>query len=62
MERTYYIVERVPAKMLRNANEEVWYCHMKGYDYIPVLGSIGTKKDAMKMCRLYNIDRKVRYK
>ena len=31
-----------------------WYCHMRGYDYIPVFGSIGDKKKAKKICDMYN--------
>lgn len=31
-----------------------WYCHMKGYDYIPVLGSVGDRRKAEEICRLYN--------
>lgn len=31
-----------------------WYCHKKGFDYIPVFGSIGTKKQAQEICRLMN--------
>ena len=31
-----------------------WYCHMQGYDYIPVFGSIGDKKKAQAVCDTYN--------
>ena len=34
--------------------KEVWYCHMVGYSYIPVFGSIGSKKKALKIMRIYN--------
>jgi len=33
-----------------------YYCHHKDYPYIPVFGSIGDKKKAMEVCRLYNRD------
>lgn len=58
-----YIVERVPSDRLRgyNGDEELWYCHKKGYDYIPVFGSIGTKKHAESVCRVYNLDGKAHY-
>lgn len=32
----------------------VWYCHKKGYDYIPVFGSIGDKKKAQSVCKMMN--------
>ena len=31
-----------------------YYCHRKGYPYIPVFGSIGDKKKAQEICRLMN--------
>lgn len=31
-----------------------WYCHMRGYSYIPVFGSIGDKKKAQRVCDMYN--------
>lgn len=31
-----------------------WYCHRRGYPYIPVVGSIGDKAKAMEICRMYN--------
>lgn len=32
----------------------VWYCHMRGYPYIPVFGSIGSKQKAKAVCDMYN--------
>ena len=60
-----YIVERVPSKYIdasgrANANE-IWYCHMKDFPNIPVLGSIGDKKKAIEVCKTMNLDGKVRY-
>lgn len=37
-----------------------WYCHKKGYDYIPVFGSIGDKRKAQRVCDLYNMKRRVK--
>ena len=31
-----------------------WYCHMRGYPYIPVFGSIGDKKKAQRVCDMMN--------
>lgn len=66
MEAYTHIIERVPHKYGDPAAEhdgvELWYCHKKGYDYIPVFGSIGTKKEAAAVCRTYNLDGKVHYK
>lgn len=58
-----HIVEKVPAKYLKDSppGEEYWYCHRIGYDYIPVLGSIGTKKKAEEVCKAYNLDGKAHY-
>lgn len=33
----------------------MWYCHKKGYSYIPVAGSFSEKKvDAMEYAKMYN--------
>ena len=34
--------------------KEVFYCHMKGYSYIPVFGSIGDKSKANRVCKTMN--------
>ena len=31
-----------------------WYCHKRGYAFIPVLGSIGDKAKAQAVCRTMN--------
>ena len=31
-----------------------WYCHMRGYPYVPVFGSIGDKKKADNICKTMN--------
>lgn len=58
-----YVVEKVPPEYMKGcpAGLELWYCHKEGYSYIPVWGSIGTKKEAEKVCREYNLSGKVRY-
>ena len=58
-----YIVERVPPKYLtaESRGEDVWYCHMRGFPYIPVMGSIGEKSKAVKACKEHNLDGRVRY-
>ena len=35
-------------------HEEFYYCHMTGYQYVPVFGSIGTKQHAKKYCDMMN--------
>lgn len=37
-----------------SGTSDTWYCHHKDYPYIPVFESIGDKKKAQKVCRLYN--------
>ena len=41
--------------------KEYYYCHKRGFDYIPVFGSIGDKNKARDICKLMNKDGKVRY-
>ena len=31
-----------------------YYCHLIGFDYIPVFGSIGSKKKAQAYCNMKN--------
>ena len=31
-----------------------WYCHKRGYPYIPVFGSIGSKAKARRVCDMMN--------
>lgn len=61
----YYMIEHVPTKYADphalHDGAEQWYCHMKGYPYIPVFGSIGTKAEAAAVCRAYNLGGKVHY-
>ena len=35
-------------------HEEFWYCHLEGYGYVPVFGSIGTKSHAKKYAAMMN--------
>ncbi len=59
-----YIVEKVPSNWLSGKipEEGVYYCHEKGFDYIPVFGSIGTKAKATEICRLMNGQKSTRAK
>jgi hypothetical protein len=53
-----YVIDKVPYNKLSVESQKyygkVWYCHMKDFPNIPVAGSIGTKRQAQKMCDLYN--------
>ncbi len=31
-----------------------WYCHRRGFPYVPVFGSIGSYKKAKSVCDMYN--------
>lgn len=44
----------VVSKTHDDLGNPVWYCHMEGYHYIPVLGSIGDAKTAKRVCRERN--------
>lgn len=60
---SYYIVERIPPQFVIEGGDgsPLWYCHRKGFPKCPVFGSIGTKQQAMQVCRTYNADGKVRF-
>lgn len=50
-----YIAEPVPGKYrTAGAPEDMWYVHLEGFHYIPVFGSIGTKKHAKEVARIMN--------
>ena len=34
--------------------DDFYYCHMRGYDYVPVFGSVGDRSKANKVCRMMN--------
>lgn len=38
----------------QDKKSEVLYCHMQGYPNIPVFGSVGDKKQALKIMRERN--------
>lgn len=38
----------------KDSKSGAWYCHMEGYPYIPVFGSIGDKKKALAVMRERN--------
>lgn len=33
---------------------DFWYCHKRGYAYVPVFGSIGDRYKAQKVCDMMN--------
>lgn len=37
-----------------DGQSRVWYCHLTGYPYIPVFGSIGDKHKAQQVCDMMN--------
>ena len=43
-----------PYIVSKDEKSGAYYCHMRNYPYIPVLGSIGSKEKAQKVCRMYN--------
>ena len=54
-----YVVSQVPTNKVvyfesGAKNEKVYYCHMRDFPNIPVLGSIGSYKGAKAVCDLYN--------
>ncbi len=55
-----YIVEKVPLNRLAGGTQgPVWYCHLAGFSYVPVFGSIGERERAVEMCRCMNPDGRV---
>lgn len=57
-----YIVSEVPAdKTPGGCPVRLYYCHAEGFPDIPVFGSIGSKEDAARVCRMYNLDGKAHY-
>lgn len=61
-----YVVSQVPPSKVdvesRVKNEKVYYCHMRDFPNIPVLGSIGSYKGAKAVCDLRNQRHKGRVK
>jgi hypothetical protein len=55
-EKPYYIVEHVPSKYIDMSEivKGFWYCHLIGHPNIPVIESIGSKKNADKICKMMN--------
>ena len=50
-----YIVERVPDRFMYGRHDEkVYYCHKRGYENVPVFGSIGDKRKAQEICYIMN--------
>lgn len=39
----------------KDIKSELWYAHMKGFDYVPIAGSFSEKKsEAMEYAKMYN--------
>ena len=62
-----YVVSQVPPSKVeyfepRAKKEKVYYCHMRDFPNIPVLGSIGSYKGAKAVCDLRNQRHKGRVK
>lgn len=50
-----YIVDVVPDRFMKGRHDEkVYYCHKRGYPYIPVFGNIGDRKKAQEICKSMN--------
>lgn len=47
-EKPYVVSEKT------EGGNRFFYCHQRGYPYIPVFGSIGDKKRANKVCHMMN--------
>lgn len=43
-----------PYVISQDRQQGFWYCHKRGYAYIPVFGSIGDKKKAQGVCDTMN--------
>lgn len=46
--------KRLKYVVSKGKDGDYYYCHMEGYAYIPVFGSIGDKKKASTVCRMMN--------
>ena len=45
-----YVIEKKTDKN----GETFYYCHRKGFPYVPVFGSIGSYQKAKSVCDMYN--------
>ena len=45
---------QLPYVISYDAKSDFWYCHMRGYAYVPVFGSIGDKRKAQRVCDMMN--------
>lgn len=45
----------VVSKAFDKNGKPFWYCHMKGFPYCPVFGSIGSYQKAKAVCDQYNM-------
>lgn len=46
--------KKKPYVISQDKESGAWYCHKRGYPYIPVFGSVGEKPKAQKVCNLMN--------
>ncbi len=46
--------EQKPYMISQDKQSGMWYCHKRGYKYIPVFGSIGKRAQAAKIRDIYN--------
>lgn len=44
----------IVSKTIDSDGKECWYCHLKGFPYVPVFGSIGDKVKANRVCKMMN--------
>ena len=49
-ERKKYVVSQT----YDDEHKPVWYCHLDGFSYVPVFGSIGSRQKAQTVCRMMN--------
>lgn len=46
--------EYVVSKSRDRCGKEYFYCHKRGFEYIPVFSLIGSKEKARDICKLMN--------
>lgn len=49
-----YIISKATPKFIQNTKEDIYYCHKRGFNHIPVFGSIGNKKESQEVCNMMN--------
>ena len=51
MKRVKYTI----SSTLADSGKMVWYCHLEGFSNVPVFGSIGSKRHAVKYMHMMNV-------